>query len=187
MIRPAKQTDASFIVPSLYETIGAIGNTLAGTTDPIKAVEILTSFFALPNNRLSYQNTWVLEIDDQIAGFFVAYAGDTSEQLDRPFLERSRQSGIREISIDLEPEPGEFYLDTLYVHHDFRGQGLGHQLLDSFEQVGSELGFSRFGLLVEKENLPAYRLYQKIGYLSDRQKLVSGTLYQHMVLEKSDA
>ncbi|WP_044640802.1 GNAT family N-acetyltransferase [Risungbinella massiliensis] len=186
MIRQAKQTDAPFIIPPLYETIGAIGNTLAGTTDPTKTIEILSAFFALPNNRLSYLNTWVLEMDHQIAGFFVAYAGDQSEQLDRPFLDRSFSSESSKISIDKEPEPGEFYLDTLYVHPNFRGQALGRQLLIAFEKIGSELGFSRFGLLVEKENLPAYHLYQKIGYHPDKEKRISETLYQHMILEKRD-
>ena len=52
----------------------------------------------------------------------------------------------------------------LAVHRDFRGQGLGTQLLDAAEQEATRLGCCRLTLEVLHENVNARRLYERIGF-----------------------
>lgn len=52
----------------------------------------------------------------------------------------------------------------LAVHRDFRGQGLGTQLLNAAEQEAIRLGCCRLTLEVQHENVSARRLYERIGF-----------------------
>jgi ribosomal protein S18 acetylase RimI-like enzyme len=52
----------------------------------------------------------------------------------------------------------------LTVHRDFRGQGLGTQLLDAAEQEAIRLGCCKLTLEVQHENVNARRLYERVGF-----------------------
>jgi GNAT superfamily N-acetyltransferase len=53
----------------------------------------------------------------------------------------------------------------LYVHRDWRGQGIGQQILHACEQIVRNAGHSKIGLAVNPDLNPrAYRFYQRLGY-----------------------
>ena len=64
--------------------------------------------------------------------------------------------------MDVESEAGEFYIDTLAVNADFRGKGIGKELIKAIMTQAEKLGFVKIGLLVS--NADAKRL-GKIGQL----------------------
>jgi GNAT superfamily N-acetyltransferase len=56
-------------------------------------------------------------------------------------------------------------LSDLYVHPDWRNQGIGTKILLACEQKVRDLGYTMLGLAVNPDLNPrAYALYQRLGY-----------------------
>jgi RimJ/RimL family protein N-acetyltransferase len=53
---------------------------------------------------------------------------------------------------------------TVFVHQDFRGEGLGTELTRLMVAFAAEMGFAEVFLTTELSNLPALRLYRKAGF-----------------------
>jgi ribosomal protein S18 acetylase RimI-like enzyme len=60
-------------------------------------------------------------------------------------------------------------LYSLAISEEFRGHGLGHQLLLACEGVARERGVNFLSLEVNVNNLQALRLYEKLGFLKQTQ------------------
>ncbi|MGQ8874100.1 GNAT family N-acetyltransferase [Paenibacillus sp. TSA_86.1] len=180
-LRPARKEDVDQIIPLLVQAIGDIAYALAGESDHEQAMHILREFITQENNRISYQNITVMELDGQIAGMLVAYAGDDVERLDQPLLNRSGRDEDEKYALVKETRPGEYYLDTLSVSEVYQGQGIGRALMAAFEQQGRELGHTQVALIVEQDNNRAMQLYERQGYVQDEVILIGGHEYYHMV------
>lgn len=59
-------------------------------------------------------------------------------------------------------QPG-LYLEDLYVESHLRGRGIGSELLKHLARLASQRGYGRMEWDVLDWNLPAIRLYRKIG------------------------
>ncbi|MBB5233499.1 GNAT family N-acetyltransferase [Deinococcus budaensis] len=177
-IRPATPADAAFAAPLIQATIGAIGYALTGEAEDEGAARVIAHFFAQPGNRLSAENTLLLEEGGEPLGLAVLYPGDRAEALDEPFRRRLRALGLPDRT---EPEatPGELYLDTLAVAPPARGRGLGGRLLEAGVARAVALGLPRVGLLVEDGN-PAARLYARHGFVATGPRRVAGKVYTHL-------
>ena len=123
MIRQATPDDAPKAIPLILEAIGSIAFILTGTTDRKEAASILEDFFRQEGNRVSYQNTLVLEEDGELAGIALIYDGAKARELDEP-LERAalEKSGISDYCIPTEPDESGFYLDTVSVSPSCQGR-----------------------------------------------------------------
>jgi GNAT superfamily N-acetyltransferase len=53
---------------------------------------------------------------------------------------------------------------TIFVHQDYRGQGLGTTLTQLALKFAAEMGFGQVFLATELSNYPALRLYKKVGF-----------------------
>ena len=53
---------------------------------------------------------------------------------------------------------------TIFVHQDFRGEGLGTLLAQRVLRLAGQLGFKDVYLATEFSNLAAVRLYRKLGF-----------------------
>ncbi|ASS75410.1 hypothetical protein CIG75_10690 [Tumebacillus algifaecis] len=182
MIRPARKEDVQPAIALIYATIGNIGNTLAGTDDPVEVTRVLESFFIQEGNRLSYENTLIKEQEGQVVGVLVSYLGSQTYKLDQPFLDRLiAQTGDPTLTITKEAKDDEYYLDTIAVASAYEGRGFGTELMRAFEDKARLEGQQRLALLVEQNNERARRLYEKRGFLADESLTVSGYLFDHMV------
>ena len=68
------------------------------------------------------------------------------------------------MALDGRPDVDEFVVETLVVHPNFRGMGIGTKLLQHAETVAANLGKRRLTLGVIDENDGARRLYERCGY-----------------------
>ena len=68
------------------------------------------------------------------------------------------------MALDGRPDADEFVVETLVVHPDFRGMGIGTKLLQHAEAVAATSGKHRITLGVIEENDGARRLYERCGY-----------------------
>jgi ribosomal protein S18 acetylase RimI-like enzyme len=99
---------------------------------------------------LSEPNTifFVAEIENKLVGFIAAIGSN---------LKRNRHSANI----------------VLGVLEDYRGQGIAIKLFNNVFEWAKEVGISRLGLTVIKENNRAFNLYRKMGFISEGEKVHS--------------
>jgi len=83
-------------------------------------------------------------------------------------------------NLKLEPliRGSDTTLGILIGEESWRGKGVGHEVLQKIIEFSfNELGLSQIRLGVDKRNIPAYKLYLKLGFISidDETKKSLGT------------
>lgn len=71
------------------------------------------------------------------------------------------------------------FLKTVYVHPDYRGEGIGHEMLDAFTEMLDKRAISAF-LEVDEHN-PAIELYEKYGF----KETEDGTIPGHIAMMRN--
>ncbi|MGD8191919.1 GNAT family N-acetyltransferase [Brevibacillus ginsengisoli] len=184
MIRPARPDDKREAARLLLDAIHDIAYTLTGASTEPEVLEGLQYWFVQQGNRISYENTLVKEINGQVVGLVVFYHGRAAEMLDKPIVERLRRLFQNpEITIDKEADEDEWYIDTLSVSPDYRGRGIGSELIQAVEnhvkRFDQEDG--KVALNVDQTNEKAHRLYRKLGFVADKEIMINNHPYAHMV------
>lgn len=163
-IRKAFPADAEAIAPIMLTAMEEIVYYLIGEQDQQKATAFLAHHIAQPENQYSYEHIIVAEEDGNIIAQTCLYPGDALEQLRAPILSYLHLHFNRTPSLGAETQAGEIYIDTISVSAAARGKGIGKILLlyviDLFVHRQKEV----LGLLVDKENTKAQKLYLKMGF-----------------------
>jgi ribosomal protein S18 acetylase RimI-like enzyme len=197
VIRPAVPSDASEAVPLILQAIGSIAFVLTGTKNREEANRILDQFFREEGNRVSYQNTLVMEALEnvveqsregslersrEVVGVALIYDGSIARTLDEP-LEKAaiQKTSFSDYRIPTEAEPSEFYLDTISVDPKCQGRGFGRDLIEASCEQARKFGRDRIGLLVDIENSGAKRLYERLEFRTQGRRLIAGDEYFHMI------
>jgi ribosomal protein S18 acetylase RimI-like enzyme len=182
MLRLARKEDASFVSRLLYDALKDIAHQLTGQEDEIDALDVLNHFFVQENGRLSYLQMLVEEVNGEVGGVIVSYAGSDANILDQPIVEYLRcLKNVPSIVLDKEADEDEYYIDTLSVSPAYERQGVGTGLMLAVESEARKRHFSKIALAVNKDNIGAYSLYQRSGYKVDKEITINGHLYYHMV------
>lgn len=185
-IEPATPDDASHIATAIMSAVGSeCCEGLAGTAHTLADVHRLFEELARrDDSQYSYRNTLVARTSDgKVAGLCIAYDGADLHRLGRAFLETAK----RMLGLDLaggpdETSPDEFYLDTLAVWPEYRRHGIGAGLLKAQAARGKELTGKPAGLLVDKDNADAERLYRSVGFRPDGERPFLGIMMNHLKL-----
>jgi ribosomal protein S18 acetylase RimI-like enzyme len=184
MIREAVPEDVKQAMPLILEAIDEIAFVLSGTRNLAETESILSDFFTQPANRLSYENSLVMEEEGELVGIAMLYDGAEAYNLNLPVEQAAaKKSGNAKYKIPIEPEKSEFYLDAVGVHPRCRGRGYGSALVEAGCHHARKLGHTRFALLVDAENSGAKRLYDRLGFHMDGAKWIAGKEYYHMIRE----
>lgn len=180
IIRKATSIDAPDIAECLLLAMESIVYEFIGRKDEQAAYEFLLHFVVQEDNQYSYQNCWVVSNENQIIGAINIYNGANLHTLRMPIINYLKTNFNREIIIEDETQEGEYYIDTLGVKSNQQGKGIGSTLLqfciDKFVHKQNQT----LGLLVEKENVAAKRLYEKLGFIYQSEKNLVGKQLEHM-------
>lgn len=117
-------------------------------------------------SQYSYKNTHVV-LDDAgcVAGICVTYDGARLHELREAFISAAKECFGRDYSgIDDETAPGELYIDSIAVDGRYRGRGIAKALLRAAVDKATDLGLPAVGLLVDKGNPLAEKLYLSVGF-----------------------
>ena len=69
------------------------------------------------------------------------------------------------LSVEVYREPDNYiYLDDLSVTERYRGRGIGTRLIREAEAYAKERGIGSILFHVEKSNVSAFRLYERLGF-----------------------
>lgn len=181
-IRQALPSDAAAAAPLLLAAMQGIAYQLTGASEESEVLGQLTKLFHIEDNRLSYQNVLVKEKEGNLAGVLLAYHGSEAVRLDQPILERLRSLNRgSEIRISQEADKDEYYIDSLAVSPNARGKGIGQELIQAAEKKAAASGYARIALIVVQENPRARALYERLGYVKNKEKIINNKTYDHMV------
>lgn len=163
----ARKSDAPAIGSAIIEAVGE--DICLGLAAPDHTLDDVRTLFTrlalLDDSQYSYRNALVaLDDSGEVMGVCVAYDGAGLYDMRELFFSYVREMLGKEMTgIDDETDASEFYIDTLAVKPRYRGQGVASALLRAMIERARAMG-KPAGLLVDKDNSRARRLYEKIGF-----------------------
>ncbi|PEL11125.1 GNAT family N-acetyltransferase [Bacillus sp. AFS017336] len=182
MIRLAKREDTKQIVPLIVQAIEDIVFMLTGTSSYEQAIPILEYYVQSEQNRLSYNNCLVKETEGKVVGLIIAYHSSELSVLDREMLEIiSRNLNLQNVQVDREADDEDFYIDTLSVHPDYQGKGIGTELLNGLLSYAKDKGVTRVSLNVDQDKPSVRRLYEKVGFKYEKVRYIMKHPYDYLV------
>lgn len=159
--RRAKKEDANLIAQALTMAFGEeCAKALCGE-DYLRIFEEIAS---CEDSQYSFNNALIAEYNGECAGAICGYDGAKLEELKKKSLEIIRKHTGKEVEIEAETHEGEFYIDSLGVLPQYRGLGLGRELMLTMTDQAFKQGHSLVGLLVDQNNTKAEALYRKLGF-----------------------
>jgi ribosomal protein S18 acetylase RimI-like enzyme len=184
-VRKAVIQDSESIASLLMLATGEVIYGFIGERNFEKAQAFLGRFVKSENNQYSFQNCQVVAQEGKILGAILAYDGAKLEELRKPILDYVREHYKAHLQVEDETQAGEYYIDSLGVLPDQQGKGIGATLLQSVidEQV-YKYG-QTVGLLVDKANPSAKKLYLKLGFELVGEKSLFGMSLEHLQLKPS--
>lgn len=129
----------------------------------------------------SWRNTVIAEVGGRPAGMLTAYDGRHYHDMRVNTMSLIKQHlGVEFPGMEDEAAAGEYYLDSLAVMPEYRGQGIGRQLLQQGIKDGQRLGLD-VTLAVDPVNGRAKELYQFLGFKPSGTLFIFGHDYDKMV------
>lgn len=182
----AKKEHAPLIARSVMAGVGEeICRDFAGEHHSLDDVEqLFTELAQRDDSQYSYLNTLVAVTDNgEAVGACISYDGAKLEELRKPFFEAVSRLLDKDMSdVQDETDSSEFYLDTLAVLPEYRKQGIASALLRASVEKARAAG-KPAGLLVEKENVRARRLYESLGFKPVGERPFAYVMMDHLQCE----
>lgn len=181
----AELSDAPLIGRVVVEAIGEdIAGDFAGEKGIDAVVKLFAGLAAREDSQYSYLNALKAVDDDGAAmGFAVGYDGAELHRLRRAFFSEAKRQLDKDMDgkIGDECQPGEYYLDSLAVFPQYRGRGVAKELIKAMAECASFSG-KPLGLLCEKTNIRARRLYDSSGFIPVGEAPFAGEIMDHLQL-----
>ncbi|MBC9794870.1 GNAT family N-acetyltransferase [Sinomicrobium weinanense] len=184
IIRKATREDSQIIAPYIMLAMGEIARQFIGENNPEKATLLLEDLIARKGNQYSYENCWVAENENKVIAAALVYDGAQLKALRKPVSEEIKARFNRELNLESETQAGEFYIDCIGVNPDQQGKGVGSKMLrfliDKYVQKENKI----LGLLVDKDNPLAKKLYLRLGFEIVGEKTLAGKSMEHLQCRK---
>lgn len=177
IIRNAASEDAPLIAWTVATAIGEdtlkryCGNAGLSVLETLARAEI---------SQYSFRNALVAEINGVPAGAIVGYDGALLRKLRPITLELICEKTGKKLQIEEETQAGEFYLDSVSVHPEFRQKGVGRKLILKMCECAFTAGHRKIGLLVDAENPQAEKLYSALGFVRVAPRRFCGNAMWHL-------
>jgi len=131
--------------------------------------DIIATAYCHPDHDYSFQNVTFAERGEAIVGMAAAYSAEQHRcSSDQPLKQAPGYPAVRRAVVGSLCAPllrildsladGDFYLLSIAVDKELRGEGVGSRLIDSLEGRARASGSKRLCLDVSAKNEGAYRL-----------------------------
>lgn len=181
IVRKAKIEDAEIIARCVLAAIDLLNIDDDVPTDMQDSVSDLIKSASDDTRLYCYQHSFIAESNGKAIGCLIAYNGDHYAELRKNTFDRLyEKSGLDLRNNPMETGPGEFYLDCMAIHKEFRGEGIGHKLMSYAIEYGKAQGIKRFTLLVEKSHKRLEEYYAQLGFEPISEMFAFGSEYVKM-------
>lgn len=183
MIRQAKKEDVEQIIPLILIILKDMELEFLAKHGIKKVSDVLRAGYVTETFRYSYQRAIVDVEEEQILGVAFGYKDSEEDLIDQPLVDILPSFEIpadEKMFTDNEAFADEWYLDSIAVRADQRGQGVGARLLKALPDFAKEQGASKLGLSVDDGNPRAKQLYLRQGFEDVGRTVISGHDYDHM-------
>lgn len=190
VIRGAQREEAPLIATMIMEAMNhECCRNFAGKRHTLGDFHrMMEGLVGMERSQYSYRNTLVAEADGSVAGMLVCYDGALLHPLREAFIAAARQHLGRDFSqMDDETQAGELYLDSLCVLGEYRRRGIASALLRSSAALAVKMGLPAVGLLVDKCNPSAERLYRSLGFRCVGETTWGGHGMRHLQMESGES
>jgi len=182
IFRKATKADSPAIAPLLLLAMEDIIYKFIGVEEHETALNFMLHFVSAETNQYSYENCLVAESTGKIVAALNIYDGGDLVRLREPVIMYVRSNFNKNFRPEDETQAGEYYIDSLGVHPDFQGRGMGTQLLQfTIDEYVTQQG-KTLGLLVDEDNPDARKLYLKLGFKPAGSKTLVGKRMEHFQL-----
>lgn len=142
--------------------------------------EVLQELFLSNNNLFSLKNVFTIENNKEITGILLGYDWKTKK-------ESNLNTGIllfKKVGFKLlkklvpllkfnssvgQVNKGDYYISNIAIYSEFRGKGLGRELIKKVEEDAKRKYSKKVVLDVEKENIRAIKFYTELGYIKAKE------------------
>ena len=142
--------------------------------------DIIATAYTKPDHDYSFKNVTFAERDKGIVGMAVGYSAEEHRRSsDQPLKQAPGYSAVRRMVVGALCGPllrildtladGDYYLLSIAVDEELRGEGVGSRLIDSIEERARASGSRRLSLDVSAKNEGARRLYERRGMTVESQ------------------
>lgn len=171
-LRKGRASDAPFIADAVLAAMGydifnpelpADAETSFGSISAVR--DALIKVCSKEDTLYSWKNTTVATFCGKTAGAIVSYDGGSyKETAERTFALMAKLLNTEKPEPGSETGAGEYYLDSLVVHPEFRGHNIGSILMQNALDEAEALGYEKVTLLVDEKKPHLHKLYKKLGF-----------------------
>ena len=165
-IRPATIEDAPFVAWTVLTAVGfenADAETLGRVTNMCRRTGVL----------YSWQNSMLAEQDGKVVACLISYDGADYATMRKETF----QLIAEEVGRDFRQ------MDSIAVLPDYRGQGIGTQLLRAGVEKAQQLHIGKVSIVVSPDNPKAQQLYESLGFQYVKDMFLFNEDYRRMIKE----
>lgn len=181
IVRKANIEDAPLIARCVLDAVGVHDF----DSDRDKALlEAIESECMRTDSLYSYTHSKIAELKEEAVGCVVAYPGDIYPEERKNTWERINAAigDGSSNSSDYETGKGEYYLDTLVVLPQYRGQGFGKLLVKAAVEQARKDGYDKIKLIAEADHPHLVAYYESMGFKYEANLIFLGEQYYKMAL-----
>ncbi len=156
MIRKARECDFPYIYELVMMASGLVFEDALKTSDNDQIKRLMYKYFLDDNTKFSINNTYVYEVEDEIAGCMIYYDSIYEKQ----YNEVMESYLNNEYMFPIEAVNDSIYLDTISVFEKFRGKGISRKLIEFI----IENTCKPISLIAESHKKYVIDYYKRIGF-----------------------
>jgi ribosomal protein S18 acetylase RimI-like enzyme len=187
----ATEEDARIVAELMLKALGEYANFLMMTDNQEAILSRIQICFKSPEPNQMHQSNFIIAwLDGFVVGETSCYAGNKIALYNKNLSDIISDFHERDEKIDhvielleylKEANKDEYYMDTISVDPEYRGQGIAQLLVQKVCERAIAEGFSKLALVVQegKEHLLSY--YKKLGFEFFEERNLGGTNYYRLI------
>ena len=183
-IRRASEKDIPFIAKCILSAASVASFEELNQEKHKQKVELMEELCRSDWSLYYYEKSLIAYDGDLPVGAILSYDGGTYESARTLTFERAHSIMGDTSNTEMETREGEYYLDSMTIIPEYRGQGIGIKLMKEAMKEGRRQGFKKFSLLVDSQATRLKEYYMKLGFEEERPVAFLGHTYTRMILQE---